>query len=515
MFIPGQKRKKKRLLASETAQPPDTLRILRIAAASRLAVVVLIVFWRLIASPYDTSASLNPPCLSPVTGAIDHPSRPVRWPVISKAIEDSIVWDGVYFVRIAECGYEYEQSYAFLPLLPLCISFLARSVFAPFVPLLGYRAVLGLSAYLLNNLAFCLASVYFYWLSFIILKDPNHAFQASIFFCFNPASIFYSSVYSESLYALLSLGGVYHLLQGSKTKAVLLLAFSGSARSNGLLNAGYFCFQAMHQACDAIFQKKKIGLALQIVSATILQTVIISLPFISFQAYGFYNICQRGPSDELRPWCKSRLPYLYGFIQGHYWGVGFLSYFQLKQLPNFFLASPVLLLAVSSIVEYTKSDPKFAFSLGFLATCIESSALVFYSTGIEKRAEIIKDSSFPNMPKERMHRSGKCNKDGNAVERTSGSYLQECNPISEAPRYHHILVLPFVLHLAFLVAVAFFVMHVQVATRFLSSSPPIYWFVSHLSVSGASLRWSRFIWVYFTSYILLGSLLFSNFYPFT
>ncbi|KAL5765225.1 hypothetical protein ACOSQ2_017819 [Xanthoceras sorbifolium] len=34
-------------------------------------------------------------------------------------------------------------------------------------------------------------------------------------------------------------------------------------------------------------------------------------------------------------------------------------------------------------------------------------------------------------------------------------------------------VLPFILHLGFMAATAFFVMHVQVSTRFLSASPPL------------------------------------------
>ncbi|KAG8093243.1 hypothetical protein GUJ93_ZPchr0012g18968 [Zizania palustris] len=79
-----------------------------------------------------------------------------------------------------------------------------------------------------------------------------------------------------------------------------------------------------------------------------------------------------------------------------------------------------------------------------------------------------------------------------------------------------ILVLPFILHLAFMTFTAFFVMHVQVSTRFLSASPPIYWAASHILVSpSCSKRWGYLICVYFTAYILLGCLLFSNFYPFT
>lgn len=96
------------------------------AIASRLLLLFFIIFWRSLLSPYDTSASLNPACL------IDQSSpplaeQPVLFPGIGSAIESSIVWDGVYFVRIAQCGYEYEKSYAFLPLLPFCISLLSRT----------------------------------------------------------------------------------------------------------------------------------------------------------------------------------------------------------------------------------------------------------------------------------------------------------------------------------------------------------------------------------------------------
>lgn len=172
--------------------------VLKYAAVSRLVLISLILLWRSLLSPYDTSASINPSCLVSNTGSNPDSktgSQPVlHFPRLASVIEDSIVWDSVYFVRIAECGYEYEQTYAFLPLLPICISLLSRTVFAPLIPFIGQRAVLGLSGYVLNNFAFVLTAFYLYRLSAIILKDSELALRASILFCLNPASIFYSSM---------------------------------------------------------------------------------------------------------------------------------------------------------------------------------------------------------------------------------------------------------------------------------------------------------------------------------
>lgn len=59
------------------------------------------------------------------------------------------------------------------------------------------------------------------------------------------------------MYALLSVGGLYHLVTGGNSVAVLWFALSGCARSNGVLNAGYFCFQTLHRAYDAVFIEKR------------------------------------------------------------------------------------------------------------------------------------------------------------------------------------------------------------------------------------------------------------------
>ncbi|KAJ4978744.1 hypothetical protein NE237_009524 [Protea cynaroides] len=493
--------------------------VFRAAIVSRLIVLGLIVFWRSLLSPYDTSASLNLNCIT--SDSTDpSPLHSVLWPSIGAVIEESIVWDGVYFVRIAQCGYEYEQTYAFLPLLPICIFILSRTVFAPFIPLIGYRAVLGLSGYVLNNIAFVFAAVCFYRLSVIILKDTGAAFRASILFCFNPASIFYSSIYTESLYSLLSIGGLYHFICGSNITSILLLALSSSARSNGVLNAGYICFQTMHRAYDAIFEKKRPSLAVLVLIAGAVRSLCIFAPFIGFQVYGYYNICLGRLPDEMRPWCKARLPLLYDYIQSHYWGVGFLRYFQLKQLPNFLLASPILCFAFCSILYHAMLRPKIVFSLGFGASDEEKSvATVFYSLGTDRGS---KDAEFlDNVPskvlrghtlRQRKQKSKPETHDSFQNPLPSGDHA--CLP--EKTGYFSILVLPFVLHLGFMAATAFFVMHVQVATRFLSASPVLYWFASYVMVSpGTSRRWGYFIWAYSAAYILIGSLLFSNFYPFT
>ncbi|KAE8653488.1 GPI mannosyltransferase 2 isoform X2 [Cucumis sativus] len=334
------------------------------AIASRLLLLFLIVFWRFLLSPYDTSASLNPSCLINPS-SLPLTQQPVLFPQIGSAIESSIVWDGVYFVRIAQCGYEYEKSYAFLPLLPFCISLLSRTVLLPLVPVIGHRAVLGLSGYLINNIAFVLAARYLFRLSLIILKDAEAAMRASVLFCFNPASIFYSSLYTESLYSLFSLGGLYHLMSGRSSVSALWLALSGCARSNGVLNAGYICFLTMHWAYDALFLKKCIRKGLQVLISGALNCVFIFAPFIGFQAYGYYNICSGRIPEEMRPWCKARVPLLYNFVQSHYWGVGFLKYFRFEQLPNFLLASPILSLVFFSILHYGKSKTKLLFSVGF------------------------------------------------------------------------------------------------------------------------------------------------------
>ncbi|XP_051147649.1 uncharacterized protein LOC127262855 [Andrographis paniculata] len=481
----------------------DRRRLLRYAFTSRVLLLALIILWRSVLSPYDTSASINPPCLSSADS--ENPAQ-VLLPSVGSAIERSIVWDGVYFVRVAECGYEYEQTYAFLPLLPLCISFLSKTVFAPLVPLIGYRAVLGLSGYVLNNIVFVFAALCLYLLSIRVLKDQELAFRSSILFCFNPASIFYTSIYSESLYAFLTFGGMNFFINGNDHWATFCFALSGCARSNGVLNAGYFCFRTMQRAKETLCSRKCCIIRMsRILLGGAIRTLFIFAPFISFQTYGYFNICVHRSVDDMRPWCKARLPLLYNYIQSHYWGVGFLRYFQVKQLPNFLLASPILSLALCSLACYVKRWPEVFLSLGLRASSKEKELAG------EQPSTAVFSEDVPKVQDDKILKRRKAIiENENLVEQPSR------HEAAHRLQFDPVIILPFVIHLGVMAATAFFVMHVQVATRFLSASPPLYWFASGvISSPRVGKRLGHLIWAYCIAYIFLGSVLFSNFYPFT
>jgi len=368
----------------------------------------------------------------------------------------------VYFVRIAECGYEYEQFHAFFPALPLAMRALQRSVLWPLVPKVGTRATLALAGLLISNAAFVAAAVMLHRLSLRVLHSHRLAALSAMFFCLNPASVFYSAAYTESLYAAATFAAMLALEWRAYKGFLLAAAASAATRSNGVLNAGYLAHHCLRRSVKAVRAGRPwraVGVLVWMAGGV----TAVAAPLALFQWYGFRSFCGAGVDpDEAPPWCADTVPYLYGYVQRHYWGVGFLTYYQPQQIPNFALALPILAWSASGIWAFGRANWPGVLELGLI----------------------------PDAP-------------------TGGEPTPAPSP---RPPYFGPRVTVYVIHWAALTAVAAFVMHVQVATRFLSASPPLYWFAAHLWVQRRARRALLAHCLLFTA---VGAVLHPTFLPWT
>jgi GPI mannosyltransferase 2 len=72
--------------------------------------------------------------------------------------------------------------------------------------------------------------------------------------------------------------------------------------------------------------------------------------------------CAVATTDQPQ-WCHQTLPSLYSFVQRKYWNVGFLRYWELRQIPNFAMAAPPMLLLLWSASTHLKITIPVLFSL--------------------------------------------------------------------------------------------------------------------------------------------------------
>lgn len=135
-------------------------------------------------------------------------------------------WDAVWFLTIAQDGYgtpEHHPQAAFYPLYPLLVRALGWLVGSPLVGgiLLSLGCFLGALA-LLHRLA-------------SIELGERDARGTVLLVAFFPAALFFSAVYSESLFLLLSVGAVLAARQGRWAWAGALAALAALTRNSGVL----------------------------------------------------------------------------------------------------------------------------------------------------------------------------------------------------------------------------------------------------------------------------------------
>ncbi|XP_047505834.1 GPI mannosyltransferase 2 isoform X2 [Pieris napi] len=232
---------------------------------------------------------------------------------------------------------------------------------------------------------------------------------------------------------------------------------------------------------------------------------------------------KRWDGNAESPWCNKTLPVSYSYIQSHYWNVGLFKYYQIKQLPNFILALPVLVLILYNCLSYVKNNIRLFLRLGLK----DNISYFGYTTKISCRPKQYSKGFGTNDP----------------------------------------VYFVYVVHVMFLTIFSIMFVHIQVTTRLLASaSPVLYWICSnkinvgptptsdqntinehfrrigmgkripshHLSIANLEgvdnmySKWktfiitrrmpdlqSRFIQCYFIGYVVTGTVLFCNFLPWT
>ncbi len=523
--------------------------ILRLAITSRVLTLALMIVSDLGFRDLSTSAHLQSyPCRrdSPVSL---HGPVTLHNPVI-QALETATAsltpWDSVYFVRIAQCGYESDQMFAFFPLLPLVMwvgGQWARMIYAGCLlgaHVLGggqwadeLRAALAVfengadttaaitsverigmvcMGLLVNFGAFCAAAVVLYRLGVRVIGDARVAYIAAVLFCFNPASVFYSAVYTESLFGMCTWLGVWMVLTGRYWCGVGWLAAAGLARSNGILGVWFLIWAELLGSGEVCFTSAMSGSgprestrgplpSWRRVVRVMAGATVVCLPYICMQTYGWSVFCRpsRLSLDEkaldnaldlsrvsdIPSWCDAAVPSIYGYVQHKYWNVGFLNFYEkLIRLPFVVQSVPMIVLAVATCWTWTFGPWQVA--------------------GRSGRATSLR----------RLVTLGSVQLDPGTSKRVAATLRHSA--VIVAP-----LVAPFVYHLALMTFVAIFVMHVNVATRFLSSSPLVFWGAAqwvlndprgHVNQGETAWRW-RIMLVWCASYLIVGSLMFPNFYP--
>jgi hypothetical protein len=192
----------------------------RIGLSSRMAVLLVAVF-----------AALS---FGPASGGLARENADkFDEPALTHAIADPVLaplarWDSVWYLTIAESGYEGSSARAaFFPLYPL----LVRGVGTVFG---GSHAALLIAAFLVSLAAFVAALALLHRLAELEL-GRRLAWPTLLLLALFPAAVYFGAPYSESLFLLLAVGAFYAARTGRWAWAGACAGLASATRSAGLL----------------------------------------------------------------------------------------------------------------------------------------------------------------------------------------------------------------------------------------------------------------------------------------
>jgi len=243
-------------------------------------------------------------------------------------------------------------------------------------------------------LLFVFNGVFLYHLTKQLTNQENIAFVATVAYSWSPASIFFSALYSESIYLMLSFLGMLVLYRRSNAPinrifSVFMFAFAYLARANGILNFGFVAFRNAEYIASLITNKPypTLEITFNVVYEGLflfLEYMIFILPVKFFEWNTLQKFCPisltqfcssnsriselflspnkcfyPNETDDL-PWCRSYsfitpVPCYYSHIQQKFWGVRLFGHWHIRKLPFFLIASPTLALNFYGSYDVLKS----------------------------------------------------------------------------------------------------------------------------------------------------------------
>jgi phosphatidylinositol glycan class V len=459
-----------------------------------------------------------------LTLSVDPWARYPPFPFIEQTTcNDDDTCDPITADEYNEALHKSEQAHAFLPLFPLIIryttTYLIIAIPGNFLPP-TYEATIAFTAILVNMLAFAIAAVSLYDLTiFIAMRNDlaiskedetnsdiichcDNAKTTAELFCINPAGVFFTSAYSESVFAMFTFAGHAIAARGqydnassliTNTKSdrsstwlasyywvptTLLWALASYVRSNGTFSSIWWMLIGIGKCCSYIYSaitatKRGSGsvcirtIAVKCASVLFCHCILalaIAAPVVYHDKRGSRFHCM-GSNDSLfnkKPeWCTqtdaSANFSLYAHVQRKHWNVGLLRYYEIKQIPNFILAMPVLILsfgAAASWIAMSWNSHKNLFESECKGCKLLNNVFCWAFRALSSSSDSVKSEQFRN-----KHSS------------VSNSSQLLLGP--SCLSYYAIL--------AGFALVGLFVAHVQISTRLICSScPALYWFVSAL-----------------------------------
>ena len=196
-------------------------------------------------------------------------------------------WDAIYYNYLAQHGYDYENFGAFFPLYPAVVAGIASVLYFPLQLLMSYSSCVVLSSVLLNNTLFYINSLMLFKLSRLFGLSETKSYQAALLYTLNPASIFFSVGYTESLFSFFVILGLL-IREADSQLYFLCFSLATGVRSNGLSLVFFILY-------DHILTMVKSGNVLIVnLVCMVVQTCISVAPFFWFQGHLYNLYCVEG-----------------------------------------------------------------------------------------------------------------------------------------------------------------------------------------------------------------------------